>query len=163
VGIARQADPIPGWTTRPLLREHIMVALPPDHQAAADDRVPVSAIADTPLILYPKHESARFATLVLSIYRDSGFPPPVEYRTHEIQTAVALVAAGLGVTFVAESVARHGRSDVTYRSLAPQNARTTTLSAVFPTDHRAAHLDHFLDCLSENTREQNYKPADIAE
>lgn len=148
IGIGRQPTPVAGCTTRVLLREQLNVVLAPDHPAAAADEVRIPDFADTPLILYPGHASAQFARSVESLYRDAGFAPPVEYRTFEIQTAIALVAAGLGVTFVGESVAAHGRADVVYRKLADTDA-TTMLAATYFSADPSPHLRAFLECLPE--------------
>jgi LysR family transcriptional regulator, benzoate and cis,cis-muconate-responsive activator of ben and cat genes len=148
IGIGRQAPVLPGCTTVPLLRERVMVALAPEHPLAAAETVRIADLADTPLILYPKHPAAQFSRFVESLYRDAGFTPPVGYRAYEIQTAIALVAAGLGVTFIGESVARLGRPDVLYRHLAgPGSSQTTTLAARFRSDDSSPHLRAFLDCL----------------
>jgi DNA-binding transcriptional LysR family regulator len=150
VGIGRQPSTIAGCTTRLLLRERVMVVLSPDHPMAMAGQVTIGQVVESPLILYPKHPSAQFARFIESLYRDAGFVPQVEYRTFEIQTAIALVAAGLGVTFVGESVARHGRPDVVYRHLAGlASAQITTLAATFQAKDGSPHLRAFLDCLPD--------------
>jgi DNA-binding transcriptional LysR family regulator len=150
VGIGRQPTTIAGCTTRLLLRERVMVVLSPDHPMAMADQVTIGQVVESPLILYPKHPSAQFARFIESLYRDAGFVPQVEYQTFEIQTAIALVAAGLGVTFVGESVARHGRPDVVYRHLAGlASAQITTLAATFQAKDGSPHLRAFLDCLPD--------------
>jgi DNA-binding transcriptional LysR family regulator len=72
--------------------------------------------------------------------------PFVAHQAYEIQTAIALVAAGLGVTFVGESVARHGRTDVVFRHLSGPGA-WSTLAATFRTIDDSPHLHAFLGCL----------------
>jgi LysR family transcriptional regulator, benzoate and cis,cis-muconate-responsive activator of ben and cat genes len=101
-----------------------------------------------PLVLYAKHPNAQFSRFVESLYRNAGFARHVAYQANEIQTAIALVAVGLGVSFVSESVARHDRSDVIYRPLQGAGAsRTTTLTARFRSDDPALHLQAFLKTL----------------
>jgi hypothetical protein len=52
------------------------------------------------------------------------------------------------VTFVGESVARHGRTDVVFRHLAgPGASQWSTLAATFRTDDASPHLRAFLGCL----------------
>jgi DNA-binding transcriptional LysR family regulator len=148
IGIGRQPLAVPGCTSYPLLREHVVVVLAPDHPLAAKKKVRITELADTPLILYPKHQNAQFKRTVQSLYRDAGVTPFIAHQAYEIQTAIALVAAGLGVTFVGESVARHGRTDVVFRHLAgPGAAQWSTLAATFRTDDDSAHLRAFLGCL----------------
>ncbi|MFM0164292.1 DNA-binding transcriptional regulator, LysR family [Burkholderia sp. GAS332] len=148
IGIGRQPLAIDGCTSYPLLRERVMVALDPGHPLAAHKTVRIADLADTPLILYPKHQNAQFKRSVQTLYRDAGVTPVVAHQAYEIQTAIALVAAGLGVTFIGESVARHGRTDVVFRHLAgPGSSYRSTLAATFRTDDASPHLRAFLDCL----------------
>ncbi|HEX7934142.1 MAG TPA: LysR family transcriptional regulator [Paraburkholderia sp.] len=148
IGIGRQPLAIDGCTSYPLLREKVMVAIEPGHPLAAQQKVKIADLADTPLILYPKHQNGQFKRSVLSLYRDAGLTPLVAHQAYEIQTAIALVAAGLGVTFVGESVARLGRSDVVYRHLVGQGSKyRSTLAATFRTDDASPHLRAFLACL----------------
>ncbi|WP_186185063.1 LysR family transcriptional regulator [Burkholderia gladioli] len=148
IGIGRQPLDMPGCTSYSLLREHVVAVLSPDHPLAARKKLRIAELEDTPLILYPKHQNAQFKRTVLSLYRDAGVTSFVAHQAYEIQTAIALVAAGLGVTFVGESVARQGRTDVVYRHLVgPGASRWSTLAATFRTADDSAHLRSFLACL----------------
>ncbi|KAF1042702.1 MAG: HTH-type transcriptional regulator BenM [Herbaspirillum frisingense] len=148
VAIGRQARPVAGCAREEILREKVMVALAPEHPAAAQKKVKIADLADTPLISYAKHPTAQFPRFVLSLYLDAGVTPHVGYECYEIQTAIALVAAGLGVAFVGESVARLGRSDVAYRPLqGPGSSQVTTLSAIYREDDDSPHLRSFLQFL----------------
>jgi DNA-binding transcriptional LysR family regulator len=151
IGIGRQPSPVAGCTTRLLRRERVLAVLAPDHPAAAEERVSLDRLANSPLILYPAPTGA-FGRMIESMYRDAGLVPRVEHRTFEIQTAIALVAAGLGVTFVGASVAGNGRRDVVYRHLdgpGPDSAgaRTTSLAALYQDEDNSPQLHRFLEFL----------------
>jgi DNA-binding transcriptional LysR family regulator len=149
VGIGRQVEAITGCTTRSLLSEHLMIVLPSDHLYAAKKVIRITDLANSPLILYPKHPNAFFSRFIESLYRDAGLTPNVAYQAYEIQTAMGLVAAGLGVTYVGESVARLGRHDVIYRRLhGAARTQKTTLSVTFRDDDGSAHLHAFLAALN---------------
>jgi LysR family transcriptional regulator, benzoate and cis,cis-muconate-responsive activator of ben and cat genes len=148
IGIGRQAVEQPGCTTRPLLDERVMVVLAPDHPLASRKTLSMAELAASPLIAYPRHPAAQFARHIASLYRDAGLTPHIAHEAYEIQTAIALVAAGLGVTYVGESVARHGRSDVVYRHLRGAGAaQVTTLTVSYRTDDPSPHVHAFLPCL----------------
>lgn len=148
IGIGRQARSVTGCTQVDVLHEKMMVALAPEHPAAARKKVRIADLAETPLIAYSKHPTAQFPRFVLSLYLDAGITPHVEYECHEIQTALALVAAGLGVAFVGESVARLGRSDIRYLPLTgPGSNQASTLSAMYRSDDESPHLRAFLQFL----------------
>ncbi len=72
VGIGRQAPPWPGCTTRTLLDERVMAVLASDHPLTARDVVRVDELADSPLIVYPKHPAAQFPGFIASLYRGCG-------------------------------------------------------------------------------------------
>jgi LysR family transcriptional regulator, benzoate and cis,cis-muconate-responsive activator of ben and cat genes len=148
VGIGRQAPAWPGCTTRTLLDERVMAVIASDHPLSGRDELRIEELADTPLVVYPKHPAAQFPRFIASLYRDAGVTPVIAHEAYEIQTAIALVAAGLGITFVGESVAKHGRADVVYRHLSgPGAKRYTSLTASFRTGDTSPHLHAFLACL----------------
>jgi LysR family transcriptional regulator, benzoate and cis,cis-muconate-responsive activator of ben and cat genes len=148
VGIGRQPLAMAGYTSRVVLREPLVVVMALDHPLAKRKKVKIEELEDTPLILYPKHHNAQYKRSVLSQYRDAGVTPFVAHEAYEIQTAIALVAAGLGVTVVGESVSRHGRTDVVFRHLTgPGSSQRSTLAATYRTDDTSPHLLAFLRCL----------------
>ena len=148
IGIGRQMQEIAGCTTRALLSEALMAVLALDHPLAASAEVRLADLAESPLILYPRQPAAFFSRFVEGLYRDAGLTPDVAHRADEIQTAIALVAAGLGVTYVGASVARLGRPDVAYKPLLGAAAgQLTTLSATFRSDDQSAHLRALLATL----------------
>jgi len=148
VGIGRQVQDVPGFATQPLLGEPLVAVLAADHPLAARADLEIDDLGGEPLILYPRQPAASFPRFVEGLYRDAGLTPEVAHRADEIQTAIALVAAGLGVTYVGASVARLGRSDVTYKPLRGAAAkRLSTLSATFRSDDQSAHLAAFLGML----------------
>jgi LysR family transcriptional regulator, benzoate and cis,cis-muconate-responsive activator of ben and cat genes len=154
VGIGRQAPQWPGCTTYTLLDERVMAVLASDHPMSRQDTVRVDQLVSSPLIVYPKHPAAQFPRFIASLYRDADATPTVAHEAYEIQTAIALVAAGLGITYVGESVARHGRADVVYRHLAgPGAAQRTSLTASFRTGDTSPHLHAFLACLPQAERD----------
>jgi DNA-binding transcriptional LysR family regulator len=149
VGIGRQAQTVAGCSSLLLLRERLMIALAPDHPLAENKAVRIAQLAQSPLVLYPKHPNAGFARFVESLYQDAGLTPRVAHHAYEIQTAIALAGGGLGITYVGESVARHSRPDVVYRPLQGVGAsRTTTLTASFRSDDLTPHLHAFLKTLA---------------
>ena len=71
-------------------------------------------LAQRGLILYPARPRPSYADHVLSLFRAQGLQPRVVQEANELQTALGLVAAGLGITLVPASVQRLHRDDVRY-------------------------------------------------
>jgi DNA-binding transcriptional LysR family regulator len=150
VGIGREPETSPGCGMHTLLDEAMVVLLARDDPLAKLKRVTLASLRDTPLILYPTHRNARFRQLVINMFGEAGVFPHIAHETHEIQTAIALVAAGLGVTVVGESVAKRVRSDVVWRRVqGPGATSRSTLAATFRLNDPSPHLQAFLRCLQE--------------
>lgn len=98
--------------------EPLVAALPADHPFAAKaSPVSLHEIASQTLIAYPRTPRPSYADQVLSALRDHGLEPRAIHEVQELQTALGLVAAGIGVSIVPASVQRLRRDDVVYRPL----------------------------------------------
>ena len=91
-----------------------MAAVPRHHPLAACASVSVDRLAREPFLLYPARPRPNFADHVLDLFRAAGHAPKVVQEANELQTAIGLVAAGLGVTVVPASVQRLQRRDVVH-------------------------------------------------
>ncbi|MFF7399924.1 LysR substrate-binding domain-containing protein [Achromobacter sp. NPDC008082] len=149
VAIGRQALPLPGFETRELLRERLMAVLPPDHRLARRKRIRMADLEGDAFVLYPRHPGAQYPRLIQNLCQDAGFKPRVAHQAYEIQTAIALVAAGLGVTLVGESVAGNGRRDVLYLPLEGGGAASmTTLTCTYRAGDVSPALHDFVAILA---------------
>jgi len=107
-----------GLTRRVLREEKLVIAAPYGHHLThMRGRLTLKQIVDVPLIIYPNAPRPSYADQVLSFYRKRGLEPKVGFEVRELQTALGLVAAGLGISIVPLSVRRLGREDVDYLSL----------------------------------------------
>jgi DNA-binding transcriptional LysR family regulator len=102
---------------RTVLREEPLCAvLPADHPCATEEGpVAAKAVAQNPLIVYPRKPRPSYADHVISLFRDCGFEPRIAHEVGELQTAIGLVGAGEGVCIAPASVERLGRDDVVSR------------------------------------------------
>ena len=98
-----------GLATETVLRQPILIALRPDHRLATRERVPLTALADEPHIMFARSNAPRFFDAVLAACREAGFSMNIAHEVDNLYTACALVAAGLGVCFVPAGV-QDGRS-----------------------------------------------------
>jgi DNA-binding transcriptional LysR family regulator len=117
LGIGRDPSASPQISQEVLLRESLVVAVPLGHPLVKQERVPLRALEGEAFILFPKGESANFPARVTALCREAGFVPHVVHQAFEIDSALGLVAAGLGVTVVTAGLAAHGRSDVRFLPL----------------------------------------------
>lgn len=104
--------------------ESLCVAVPVHHQLAKTPRLRLSRTVGEPVILYPSSPRPSFADEVLSFYDQAGVEPTIGLEVGELQTALGLVAAGVGICLVPAAVRRLGRDDVRYVDLDEEDMHT---------------------------------------
>ena len=104
---------------RLLLRnERLIVALPGEHPLAGRAETPnIADLRAEDVVVYPRMPRPSYADQVLAIFRDRNIRPARIHEVRELQTALGLVAAGLGVCLVPAAVQRFRRDNVVYRDL----------------------------------------------
>ena len=109
---------------RTLLRkERLTAALPSGHTLLGRGRhLRLEDLALEPLVVYPKAPRPSYADQVLTLFRERDLKPPVVHEVRELQTALGLVAAEVGVCLVPVSVERLRRDNVEYRPLDEEKA-----------------------------------------
>lgn len=109
---------------REVLREESLVlAMPCDHPLAHDNApVTLAQASRYPQLVYPRLPRPSYADHVLSLFRDQGVEPHAVHEVQEMQTALGLVASGMGVCVVPSSAQKLRRDEVAYRCLAEVQA-----------------------------------------
>ena len=102
----------------PFTEETGMVALPAAHPLVGREAIAIGDLADAPWLLVPARVPSRLRDLTLRAAAAAGFTPRVAQEARELDTLIALVSAGLGVTLVPASAARFPRPGVVFRPLA---------------------------------------------
>ncbi|WP_051242540.1 LysR family transcriptional regulator [Azohydromonas australica] len=120
-GRIRLDDPV---IKREVLREERLVAaIPMEHALAIPDKpIIISALENQDILVYPKRPRPSYADQVLSLFRDQGLQPAAVHEVQEIQTALGLVAAGMGICVVPTGVSRLRPDEVVYRPLSDPQA-----------------------------------------
>jgi DNA-binding transcriptional LysR family regulator len=100
------------------------------------------------MVLFSRQVRPSFGDQVMSICLAAGFAPSSIQEAQEMQTALGLVAAGLGVAIVPASVARIAWPGVVLVSM-PSPAPQTQLSIAYHVDEETPILPHFLEIVQE--------------
>ncbi|MGW3341702.1 LysR family transcriptional regulator [Nonomuraea rubra] len=116
-------------STQTVARELLLAALPTDHPLAPRTSLPPAALAGEPFVMFPRRYGPALHDQIVAAV---GFEPRIVQEAVQMQTIVGLVAAGIGVSVVPESVARLRRGDVVFRPLSPP-ARVVTLDLTWRT------------------------------
>ncbi|HXZ09166.1 MAG TPA: LysR family transcriptional regulator [Paraburkholderia sp.] len=105
-----------------LVEERMIAALPQGHPlAVGTEPLTLAAIARETLIVYPSTPRPSYADQQLSALRDHALEPQAVHEVRELQTALGLVAAQVGVCLVPESVEGLRAHGVEYRSIPDAN------------------------------------------
>ncbi|MER7659403.1 LysR family substrate-binding domain-containing protein [Streptomyces albidoflavus] len=124
----------------PLYTETTVVVVPRDHLLTAVDEVPVGELAEE-LVLHPLDDPLEWE-----------HPPglPAIERPATTADAIELVAAGVGLVAVPQSLARlHHRRDLTFRPLLDVPASRVALS--WPEEHTTDLVDAFIGIVRGRT------------
>jgi DNA-binding transcriptional LysR family regulator len=117
VGFGRVAIESEGLLNTLIEEEPLVAVLPAGGALAAAPEVSLQNLAEQTVILYPAQPRPSFADQVSAQFRVRGCPITRSFETNGLQTAIGLVAAGMGVSLVPRSVERLKRDDVVYRPI----------------------------------------------
>ncbi|MFH9109979.1 LysR family substrate-binding domain-containing protein [Streptomyces albus] len=124
----------------PLYTEKTVVIVPKDHLVTAADEVSTDELADE-LVLHPLDE-------VLEWEQRPG--KPVDHRPDTTGDAVELVAAGVGLLVVPQSLARlHHRRDLTYRTVT--DAPVSQVALAWPEERTTDMVEDFIGIVRGRT------------
>lgn len=132
-------------------RERLVAALPQRHPLAKSSRaIPLRLLAEEPFVLFPRPSAPGLFDAITGFCRSAGFTPRIDQEAVQSQTIVSLVAAGLGVAIVPESIRGLQRTGVAYRPFRERSPRVQTLAA-WRRDDDSPVLRNFLAVVRELT------------
>jgi DNA-binding transcriptional LysR family regulator len=107
------------------LEERLHVAMRSDHRLASKKTLAFSDLHGEAMIWYARHQKGSFATNLLDLMRENGVEPRTVQDVGEVSTLFGLVAAGLGVSILAESMCALQPAKLVYRPLRGKNAQSS--------------------------------------
>ena len=144
VGLVRPPiDDEPGLRTDAVIRERTIAAIPAGHELARLRRIPLRRLAAEPLVMFPRAQAPGFHDLLTGrLAAASGASPQIVQYAPEMLTIIGLVATGIGVSPVPDSVAHLALDGVAYRPLS--GAPDTELVAVTRAENQAPLVRAFV-------------------
>lgn len=131
---------------RTITTESLLLAVPVDHRYAAEAALEVADLAYEDFVMYADSHSV-VNEAVLRSCRAAGFSPRREHEAPDTSVLLALVAAGLGVALVPESVRALQLTGVVFRDIA--GASTIDLALAWHRDRPSALVDALVSALEE--------------
>lgn len=135
---------------QPVLEERLVVALPAGHPLTQKKVISLKELKDEPFVTPNQRPAPSIYTYLMSICERAGFQPRVVQAATDIQTVVGLVAAGLGVSIVTDSIKRLGVEGVSYCEF-NDVSDTATIVIAWRKNDRSAVLKRFLELAIENS------------
>ena len=124
-GLARLPVDTEGLAARTIRVDPVAVLLPEGHRLAGASAVTLPELAGEPLVIYPAAPRTSWVDFMLSVFREAGVEPGPMHEASDTFTAMALVAAGLGITLVPGSSGLFARPGLVWRPLGEPAPRTT--------------------------------------
>jgi DNA-binding transcriptional LysR family regulator len=137
-------------SSRVVMRDELVVALPDTHALAGMRQVSVGQLADDGFVSLPTYEGSVLPDRLRRLAHASGFVANVVQIAPDTQTALALVSAEVGCHLTFASVARNATDPGTV--FVPLEGATAPdldvdLRAIWRRDDRTPALHSVLDCL----------------
>lgn len=151
-----------GLTVQPLLEEQMVVALPSGHALARAARrrgasrasmLTLADLAAATFILYKRPGGPGLYDTIISACRDAGFGPQVGQEAPRIISTLNLVAAGLGISIVPQSLRRLQMDGVVYRKLADSPRLAAPLILASRRGEHAAAVQRFVELVRASAQD----------
>jgi DNA-binding transcriptional LysR family regulator len=117
VAFVRPPAATSGLTVHPLWQEPVVAALPAASVLSQQDPLQLADLRDQPFVLFPRGSAPDYYDELTRACGQAGFTPDVAFECSAMPTVVGLVAAGLGVSLVPQSISSIGLKGVAYREL----------------------------------------------
>jgi DNA-binding transcriptional LysR family regulator len=151
VGFVRPQVADPRVSYEAIWRESVVVALPGNHPLARRAIVDVLDLETEPFVAVAPDDASGLYDQVVAFCRRAGFIPRVAARVPDVQAAIALVAAGLGIGLVPAAVQRFKRRGVAYRPLRPHTL-TMEMGLAWRRDNDSVLVRQFRQVARETAR-----------
>ncbi len=106
-----------GLTIEPLVDEPSVMVVPTGHPLGEAASVPLRAFAKEVFVLYPREINPDVYDSAIAAFNRAGFTPKLGQEAPQIESVIPLVAAGLGVSIVPQSMSRILLEGVKYLSI----------------------------------------------
>ncbi len=116
-GILFSPGAVRGLEIRPIYQERLCLAVYADHRLAGRNSADPDDIKDEPLIATSADSASMIRKAVEEYCRDAGFEPTIRLEAQLQNTIINLVAEGLGIALVPDSMRRLTLPSVSFISL----------------------------------------------
>jgi len=146
-GLLRPFFDEPGIATRTLSRDPLVAALPAGHPLAGRDRLALADLADEEFVFYSRESGPAVHDRIVGHCLAAGFTPRITQDALDVQTIVALVAAGVGVSLLIAPTPHSDERAVVFRPLT-DDLPSWEMALAWSPVNRSRVLPRLLDTVS---------------
>lgn len=136
--------------------ERLVVAFPLEHPLASRDRVGLGDLRNEPFVRLSPELGTAFCELVTRSCGESGFKPRVAHEAGHMNTILAFVAAGLGVSILPGSLRNVRAEGIAFRPL--HHGPSVEIGLAYRRDESSKTLFSFLEVVRTITRQGRLRP-----
>jgi DNA-binding transcriptional LysR family regulator len=151
-GFLRLPVPQGQLTIECIHREPFALFLSTEHPLASAQRLRLIDLANSPFVMYARHQAPGFHDRIMRILNGAGIHPEITQEASEMQTILSLVAAGIGVAILPASVSSIQLEGVLMKRL-PGGLPQSEIGFAAPTKDRTSVLEAFAAAVG-----QTFKP-----
>ncbi|MDR3709902.1 MAG: LysR family transcriptional regulator [Capsulimonadaceae bacterium] len=134
VGLVRPSLRDTALAHETIQQEPLVIVLWEGHPLAKRAELSIADLREQKFVLYPRTPHPNFSDQTINLCISAGFVPDVVQEAQEIQTAISLVSAGMGVTLAPGSIQRLGWPGIVYKPIAPPTPTSDLIAAYRPDD-----------------------------
>jgi DNA-binding transcriptional LysR family regulator len=151
-----------GLEVEPLVEEPMVIVLPESHPRAGDRSMPLAALAEETLILFPRTIGPGLHDAIIASCQRAGFSCKLGQDAPQISTTVHMVAAGFGVSIVPQSIAQFHLAGVAYIHI-EGDAPRAPISLAYRRDDRSTTVRNFVASARRHSRtaHQSAEPSKV--
>ncbi|HEY0265888.1 MAG TPA: LysR substrate-binding domain-containing protein [Rhizomicrobium sp.] len=150
VGLLRPPIDRSEFTTRRVVRERLVVALPFGDDRLAEAALSLKDFDRRPLVMYAADGARYFHDMLTGLFDAAAVKPVNVQSLSQIHSMLALVRAGIGAALVPEAAQSLHFDDVQFRPVTTEPTAPVELYAAWRSDNDNPALAAFLDLLRQD-------------
>jgi DNA-binding transcriptional LysR family regulator len=109
--ITRWATTLPGIASRVVQEERFVVVVPTGHPLAGRGSVGMAELEGEPFVMLPPEPASTVRATFMTACYEAGFAPNIVQAAPDSWDVLAMVSAGIGITFTVDAVMQQVRAD----------------------------------------------------
>lgn len=136
-----------GIANKKIRSEPLLVAINQKDPLSKRSSISLQQIADRPMVIFASGPRPNLMDMIFALCLDEGFQPRIAQEVVDSMTAVALVAAGFGVSLVPATVSQLNFPGVSFRRLNKSPPVTIDFNCIYRRDDKSPILYAFLETI----------------